>query len=246
MKRKGIFTAAATVLMLSSSFASFAGQWYHTQNGSWYQNDDGSCPINEWKLIDGRWSYFDQNGYAVKEAWVGNYYLDRSGEMMRNSWTPDGYYVGTDGQWIPGYQPNYSLAINPEIGGQAIKSPYLGLLLKDKDWVKTAMGTPDKETEDTLVYYNRDYDMSEATLFNNGTRFYFENNQLTCISGRMDVLTNCNDPREDGEEDKIDEMIGVGHTVEGTGTSPTYTWQLQENPGVVFFIERQDCWIMVE
>ncbi len=31
-----------------------------------------------------------------KDKW---YYLDSSGKMLRNTYTPDGYYVGSSGAW---------------------------------------------------------------------------------------------------------------------------------------------------
>ena len=31
-----------------------------------------------------------------KDKW---YYLDYSGKMFRNTYTPDGYYVGSSGAW---------------------------------------------------------------------------------------------------------------------------------------------------
>jgi hypothetical protein len=38
--------------------------------------------------------------------WRGDYCLGSSGAMLTNAWTPDGYYVGSDGRRIPasGYE----------------------------------------------------------------------------------------------------------------------------------------------
>jgi hypothetical protein len=53
-----------------------------------------------WEYEYGDWYYYDDySGYYLSNQWVGNYYLGSDGTMMRNAWTPDGYYVGSDGEW---------------------------------------------------------------------------------------------------------------------------------------------------
>lgn len=53
-----------------------------------------------WEYDYGDWYYYDDySGYYLSNQWVGNYYLGSDGTMMTNSWTPDGYYVGNDGEW---------------------------------------------------------------------------------------------------------------------------------------------------
>jgi hypothetical protein len=52
-------------------------------------------------LQEGKWYYFDPNGYMVKNRWQGNYYLGENGAMLTNGRTPDGYMVGSDRDWIP-------------------------------------------------------------------------------------------------------------------------------------------------
>ena len=55
---------------------------------------------NNWQQIDGKWYFFDENGYrktgwvSWKEQW---YFLNENGEMLTNPVTPDGKYVGEDG-----------------------------------------------------------------------------------------------------------------------------------------------------
>lgn len=89
----------------------YGGKWY-------YLNSDGSMAIG-WKSVAGNWYYFKPNGemkigwyqewstwYFLKSSgamaantWAGNYYLSASGAMLVNAYTPDGYYVRTDGSW---------------------------------------------------------------------------------------------------------------------------------------------------
>ena len=51
----------------------------HTMNG-YYSDSDGKCH-DGWLLYNGAWYYF------------------RKGEMLRNTYTPDGNWVGLDGVW---------------------------------------------------------------------------------------------------------------------------------------------------
>jgi hypothetical protein len=57
--------------------------WKQDGNGWWYQNADGSYPVNQWKEIDGKQYYFGGDGY-----------------MLHDTTSPDGYKVGSDGAWI--------------------------------------------------------------------------------------------------------------------------------------------------
>ncbi len=97
------------------------GTWNVNMTGWWYSYSDGSYPMNCWRMINNEWYHFDTQGYMetgwiwdgaawyylqqsgamAKNCWVSNYYVGESGAMYTNSRTPDGYYVGADGLWIP-------------------------------------------------------------------------------------------------------------------------------------------------
>ncbi len=77
-------TTLIVSLSLLISFPSLA-DWEKNTTGWWYQEYNGSYPINSWKEIGNKWYYFNQDGY-----------------MLSNTVTPDGYRVGTDGAWIQG------------------------------------------------------------------------------------------------------------------------------------------------
>lgn len=70
-------------LVLFMSFTAFAGEWQQDTAGWWYSEDDGTYPVNQWKEIDGKHYYFNENGY-----------------MLSDTTTPDGYKVGPDGAWV--------------------------------------------------------------------------------------------------------------------------------------------------
>ena len=76
------------------------GTWKQTDNRWWYQHDDGSYTKNNWEEIKGQWYFFDADGY-MKTGWIEwegkKYYCAESGEMLRNTTTPDGFIVGDDG-----------------------------------------------------------------------------------------------------------------------------------------------------
>lgn len=57
--------------------------WNQDSTGWWYQNADGSYPVNQWREVNGKQYYFGADGY-----------------MLADTTTPDGYSVGTDGAWI--------------------------------------------------------------------------------------------------------------------------------------------------
>ncbi|MCC2879476.1 hypothetical protein LK536_24775 [Lachnoclostridium pacaense] len=84
--------------------------WQREDNGGrwWWRNPDGTYPVAQWKQINNEWYYFDEQGY-MKTGWIClnglYYYLDtESGEMYVNRWTPDQYWVGSDGAYIPDIQ----------------------------------------------------------------------------------------------------------------------------------------------
>lgn len=74
-----------------------AGTWQQDYVGWYYQNDDGSYQKNGWfQDRDGKWYYFDANGY-----------------MLANTTTPDGYQVGNDGAMI-GNDTSVSTGVDEE------------------------------------------------------------------------------------------------------------------------------------
>lgn len=72
-------------------------------------------PVNEgkllvgWTLWNGAWYYGSENNETIGEVHFGWlkirdkwYFFGTDGVMLMNTRTPDGYYVGADGAWIPG------------------------------------------------------------------------------------------------------------------------------------------------
>lgn len=78
-----------------------SGEWKGDATGWWYQHSDGSYTKNAWEEIEGKWYMFDENGY-MRTGWIDwngkRYYCDdRTGAMLTNTTTPDGYIMDYDG-----------------------------------------------------------------------------------------------------------------------------------------------------
>lgn len=57
--------------------------WKYDNFGWWYVNEDGTYLVNQWIAIGGKFYYFGEDGY-----------------MLAGTRTPDGYYVGSNGEWV--------------------------------------------------------------------------------------------------------------------------------------------------
>lgn len=89
--------------MVLNSYAAETG-WNADVMGWKYQREDGTSPMNEWLLTDGRWYYFDRDGIMVtgwKTIDGGPYFFTQSGELAQG-WCHNGseerwYYFNQDG-----------------------------------------------------------------------------------------------------------------------------------------------------
>ena len=76
------------------------GAWKSNAQGSWYELEDGSYPMNQWMELEGQWYFFDENGY-MKTGWIEwngkKYYCNKAGVMQKNTTTPDGYILDENG-----------------------------------------------------------------------------------------------------------------------------------------------------
>lgn len=83
------FKATGENSSLQESGTALASGWKQDTVGWWWQNEDGTYPVNCWQLLDG-------NKDGVSE-W---YYFGADGYMLADTTTPDGYQVNADGAWI--------------------------------------------------------------------------------------------------------------------------------------------------
>ena len=92
-----------------SMITGWHGDYYFDENGKmkantfvegYYLGADGKYVKNQWIKDGGKDYFMDANGKAKKNAWQGVYYLGKDGVMLTNAFTPDGYYVGSDGVYV--------------------------------------------------------------------------------------------------------------------------------------------------
>ena len=90
-------------ISLMATITAFTGQWHKAEYDYWwYQRDNGTYPVNQWEQIDGKWYFFDENGWMMENEWVQNkYYVGDDGVMMINRQTTDGFLVDSNGIYIP-------------------------------------------------------------------------------------------------------------------------------------------------
>lgn len=79
-------------------------RWRQSADGRWwYDNGDGTWPAGEWKEIQGKRYFFDEQGYMKTGwfLWEGRwYYCTETGYMLKDCITQDGYWLGLDGAMI--------------------------------------------------------------------------------------------------------------------------------------------------
>lgn len=51
--RKAMAAAIAAIMTMAMSFQAMAGEWKQNEIGWWWQEEDGSYPVNSWQWLDG-------------------------------------------------------------------------------------------------------------------------------------------------------------------------------------------------
>ena len=102
----------------------------------YYCGADGVYVRNAWVKHNGNYYYMDANGLMKKNAWAGSYYLGADGVMKANTFTPDGYHVGSDGvyyrnRWIK-YENKYYYTNSV---GLIVKNAWIGAYYLGSDGV---------------------------------------------------------------------------------------------------------------
>ena len=102
----------------------------------YYCGADGVYVRNAWVKHNGNYYYMDANGLMKKNAWAGSYYLGADGVMKTNTFTPDGYHVGSDGvyyrnRWIK-YENKYYYTNSV---GLIVKNAWIGAYYLGSDGV---------------------------------------------------------------------------------------------------------------
>ena len=100
ISRKQVLVGTLSAVMaLGCAMPAMAAEgWKQNSTGWWYEYNDGSYVVSDWKQVDGQWYFFNQDGYMVT-GWVNQngtwYFCDASGAMQTGWVAVDGvvYYL---------------------------------------------------------------------------------------------------------------------------------------------------------
>lgn len=111
--KKGLLIGMSAVMIASAVTPNVAqaATWKQNRTGWWWEEDNGSYPVSEWKTIGGKRYYFDQSGY-MKSGWYKEgsdwYYLGAANDgAMKTGWQKVNgtwYYLNEDGKMATGWK----------------------------------------------------------------------------------------------------------------------------------------------
>lgn len=85
MKKKIIASLLATLFIGGFIAIPSNAEWKQNNVGWWYT--EGHSWATGWRQINGKWYYFDKQGYMARNTLI------------------DGYYVNSNGEWVSSYAP---------------------------------------------------------------------------------------------------------------------------------------------
>ena len=82
------------------------GSWKGNSSGWWFEDTSGWYPWSQWLKIDGKWYYFDYNGYMSASEWRDGYWLSGNGALEYDgigSWhsNSSGWWFSDSSGWYP-------------------------------------------------------------------------------------------------------------------------------------------------
>ena len=179
------------------------GNYYFDKDGKmktnafvddYYLGDDGQYVTSRWIHVDGKDYYMNAYGKMTKEAWQGAYYLGSDGVMVKNDFTPDGYYCGASGayltsQWFKhGGKDYYVNGSGLVVKNAWVGSYYLGSdgVMATSSWVdnnqyyvnENGVYVPGRWVQygSRWCYYAGNVYAKDITLNINGTAYTFDSN----------------------------------------------------------------------
>ena len=167
MKKTIIASLLATVVILGFTTIKSNAEWKENNVGWWYS--EGNSWATGWREINGKWYYFDQQGYMAKNTVV------------------DGYYVNENGEWVPSYSMVQNNNSTTDIGQEKAKEIAFNNAGVPSDKVTYVRVDLDYEfgfkTYEIDFYYNNvEYDYEIEALTGNilkadkETKYYESNN----------------------------------------------------------------------
>lgn len=171
------------------------GDYYFDENGKmkanafvegYYLGADGKYVKNQWIKDGGKDYFMDANGKVKKNDWQGAYYLGADGVMMTNTFTPDGFYVGSDGayytnRWFKNQDKDYYV----DGSGKVVKNAWIGSYYLGEDGAMlTSTFTPDG------YYVGADGLWSPSKWIQSGSYWWYRHSDGTYTTNDFEVISN--------------------------------------------------------
>ena len=156
-----------------------------TKDG-YYVGANGAYYTNRWFKDQGKDYYVNGSGKLVKNAWQGAYYLGKDGVMLTNAFTPDGFYVGTDGayytnRWFKNQDKDYYV----DGSGKVVKNAWVGSYYLGEDGAMlTNTFTPDG------YYVGADGLWSPSKWIQSGSYWWYRHSDGTYTTNDFEVISN--------------------------------------------------------
>lgn len=162
--------------------------WYKTDNASYYFDTDGTM-MTGWYSYAGHYYFFDETGVMQTGTWIENRFVDSNGRMLRDTSTPDGYYVDENGI----RDDSASLSHSTE--------GLYGLKTKLNDMLSGYSGT--------WSVYVKNLDTNEYLVINNEQHFSASLIKLYCAATVYDLIERGTLKEDETITRLLSEMISV-------------------------------------
>lgn len=100
--KTGWLTVGGQTYYLNSAGAMLGGGW-HKIDGSWYLMHSSGKILTGWQNVGGKWYYLDETSGKMLTGWqqIGNnwYYMYSDGSMAKNTYIGQ-YWVNNSGEWV--------------------------------------------------------------------------------------------------------------------------------------------------
>ena len=120
--RRIIAGIVTMVAMFSVSPIAAYAEWKQNSTGWWYA--DGSSWYKGWKEIEGKWYFFDKNGYMIHDHYIDNSYLNSEGYWDGK---PQAFSVKYPSNWIKSTDSNGKAEYKLDSNGPIVSSNTIGI-----------------------------------------------------------------------------------------------------------------------
>lgn len=158
--KRGAALALLAVMVSAGSLTAYGAGWHQDGLGWWYEQPDGTYPVNTWyEDTDGSWYFFNEQGYMISNCYRvidGNVYaFGSSGEWSGTMFSDiyPGVWAGNSfGNEWSGFH------INVPEGYEIVTAPQTGAIGSSKTLVEFVVRTPDGTGSGMELEYADAYD----------------------------------------------------------------------------------------